>query len=131
MSKIIGNTTATTIPRSDWTQNDVTKADYIKNKPTILAGEGINSLIHKEITYDEIISYYTSLFEPYSYNEDDVQQIFADSFGITPESDLNNIANGALAIALGTMNEVYGVGAVALGIKPSELVAEIEDDCKA
>ena len=37
MAKIIGNTTATPTPVSDWSQNDNTKADYIKNKPTIPA----------------------------------------------------------------------------------------------
>ena len=39
MAKIIGNTTATTTPRSDWNQTDETKADYIKNKPTNLASQ--------------------------------------------------------------------------------------------
>ena len=34
MAKIIGNTTATPTPVSDWNQNDAMKADYIKNKPT-------------------------------------------------------------------------------------------------
>lgn len=33
MSKIIGNTTATSNPQSDWAQTDSTKANYIKNKP--------------------------------------------------------------------------------------------------
>ena len=33
MSKIIGNTTATPVPRSDWAQADETKVDHIKNKP--------------------------------------------------------------------------------------------------
>lgn len=36
MAKIIGNTTATPTPRPDWNQTDETKADYIKNKPTII-----------------------------------------------------------------------------------------------
>lgn len=31
--EIIGNTTATPNPRSDWTQADPAKADYIKNRP--------------------------------------------------------------------------------------------------
>jgi hypothetical protein len=35
MPKIIGNTTATPNPRPDWNQTDETKADYIKNKPTL------------------------------------------------------------------------------------------------
>ena len=33
MSKIIGNTMMTPVPRSDWNQTDATKVDYIKNKP--------------------------------------------------------------------------------------------------
>lgn len=33
--EIIGNTTSTPTPRSDWNQEDSTKADYIKNKPDI------------------------------------------------------------------------------------------------
>ena len=35
MSKIIGNTTTTPVPRSDWGQTDKKKADYIRNKPTL------------------------------------------------------------------------------------------------
>ena len=45
MAKIIGNTTATTTPIPDWRQNDATKADYIKNKPTVLTEEEIIDLI--------------------------------------------------------------------------------------
>lgn len=39
MAKIIGNTTATPNPQSDWSQQDPTKADYIKNKPDF-TGQG-------------------------------------------------------------------------------------------
>ena len=35
MSKIIGNTTTTPVPRSDFLQNDETKANYILNRPTL------------------------------------------------------------------------------------------------
>lgn len=35
MSKIIGNTTTTPVPRSDWSQTDKKKADYIRNKPEL------------------------------------------------------------------------------------------------
>ena len=45
MAKIIGNTTATPNPQSDWNQTDKTKADYIKNKPTILTEEDVVELI--------------------------------------------------------------------------------------
>ena len=35
MREIIGNTTATPYPRPDWNQTDATRADFIKNKPTV------------------------------------------------------------------------------------------------
>lgn len=35
MSKIIGNTTATPVPRSDWNQTDKKRPDYIRNKPKL------------------------------------------------------------------------------------------------
>ena len=35
MSKIVGNTTATPVPRSNWEQTDKNKIDYIRNKPTL------------------------------------------------------------------------------------------------
>lgn len=47
MAKIIGNTTATPNPRPDWEQTDTTKADYIKNKPTILTEEDVVNLIEE------------------------------------------------------------------------------------
>lgn len=47
MAKIIGNTTATPNPRPDWKQTDPTKADYIKNKPTILTEEDVVELIEE------------------------------------------------------------------------------------
>lgn len=47
--EIIGNTTSTPNPRPDWNQEDETKADYIRNKPTIPScmaeGENENSMI--------------------------------------------------------------------------------------
>ena len=47
MAKIIGNTTATPNPRPDWSQTDDTKADFIKNKPTILTEEKVVELIEQ------------------------------------------------------------------------------------
>ena len=38
MSKIVGITVGTTAPRPNWGQDDSSKADYIKNKPTSLGG---------------------------------------------------------------------------------------------
>ena len=44
MAKIIGSTTATTIPRSDWNQVDENKADYILNKPDVALVSDITNL---------------------------------------------------------------------------------------
>ena len=35
MREIVGNTTTTPVPKSDWAQPDPNKADYIKNKPNL------------------------------------------------------------------------------------------------
>lgn len=43
--KIIGNTTTTPMATPDWNQTDETKADYIKNKPTILTEDDVVNLI--------------------------------------------------------------------------------------
>ena len=37
MAKVIGNIVGVPNPKSDWNQNDATKADFIKNKPTKLS----------------------------------------------------------------------------------------------
>ena len=36
MSKIVGITVGTTLPKPNWKQNDPTKGDYIKNKPSVV-----------------------------------------------------------------------------------------------
>lgn len=50
MSKIIGNTTATPNPQPDWNQTDSKKADFIKNKPTILTENNVVELISEHTT---------------------------------------------------------------------------------
>lgn len=52
MSKIIGNTTATPNPRPDWTQEDSTKADYIKNKPELGGIAAKNEIAKTDLTAD-------------------------------------------------------------------------------
>lgn len=44
MAEIIGNTTATPVPRSDWAQTDQNKADYIKNKPNVVVVDDRGSI---------------------------------------------------------------------------------------
>lgn len=52
MSKIIGNTTTTPIPRSNWEQTDKTKADFIRNKPTLGAISKKDTVSKTDLTTD-------------------------------------------------------------------------------
>jgi hypothetical protein len=52
MSKIIGNTTTTPVPRSDWGQTDKKKADYIRNKPTLGAVSEKDEIEKSDLTTD-------------------------------------------------------------------------------
>lgn len=45
MTKIAGNVVGIPNPQSDWNQSDATKADYIKNKPTVLTEKDVLALI--------------------------------------------------------------------------------------
>ena len=45
MREIIGNTTTTPTPQSDWEQPNSAKPDYIKNKPKVLTEEEVIDLI--------------------------------------------------------------------------------------
>lgn len=66
MAKIIGNTTATTIPQSDWNQTDANKADYIKNKPQL--GE----LASKDAEADPTVPAWAKESTKPSYNLDEI-----------------------------------------------------------
>ena len=52
MAKIIGNTTMTPVPRSDWNQVDETKADFILNKPDVATKSYVEDQISKIPTPD-------------------------------------------------------------------------------
>lgn len=45
MAKIVGNAVGIPNPQSDWNQSDATKADFIKNKPTVLTEDDVLALI--------------------------------------------------------------------------------------
>lgn len=47
MAKIIGNPTVTPMAVPDWNQTDSTKADFIKNKPTVLTEKEVLELIEE------------------------------------------------------------------------------------
>lgn len=61
MAKIIGNTTATPNPRPDWAQNDPTKADYIKNKPTNLMQSVTASITNGVLMLTQVGTYVASV----------------------------------------------------------------------
>ena len=52
MAKIIGNTTTTPMARPDWAQTDITKADYIKNKPVLGALAIKNEITKTDLSED-------------------------------------------------------------------------------
>lgn len=52
MSKIIGNTTITPYPKSDWAQTDETKPDFIKNKD-LVAGAIVPTVQGSDITLND------------------------------------------------------------------------------
>ena len=75
MSKIIGNTTATPVPRSDWEQTDKTKADFIRHKPDFNGLQNEVSIIGNlvgDIPVSEQISQYIieSGMKIYKQNEE-------------------------------------------------------------
>lgn len=48
MAKIVGNAVGIPNPQSDWNQSDATKADFIKNKPTVLTEDDVLDLIEEQ-----------------------------------------------------------------------------------
>lgn len=48
MTKIAGNVVGIPNPQSDWNQLDATKADFIKNKPTVLTENDVLDLIEEQ-----------------------------------------------------------------------------------
>ena len=48
MSKIIGVTVGTTLPKPDFKQTDPSKGDYIKNKPKIATDDEIIEMLTQE-----------------------------------------------------------------------------------
>ena len=52
MSKIIGVTVGTTLPKPNFKQTDPTKGDYIKNKPVALTDGEIDAICGSVLTID-------------------------------------------------------------------------------
>lgn len=72
MSKIIGNTTTTPVPRSDWQQSDRTKADFIRNKPVLgtIAEKDISEF-YTAIEVDEKVAEMSTSVQIISWEEGD------------------------------------------------------------
>lgn len=80
MREIIGNITATPVPRSDWAQNDPTKSDYIKNKITKLS-ELDNDLIldTTQIVHGDTMTLLSTLIDEIkSYDEPNDSEVTYD-----------------------------------------------------
>lgn len=56
--KIIGGLVGVPNPRSDWNQNDPTKADYIKNRPEVYTKSEIDTQIDKKADKSDVINVY-------------------------------------------------------------------------
>ena len=52
-NKVIGNIVGVPNPRSDWAQEDKTKADYIKNKPSVYTTEQVDDLLDDKVDKEE------------------------------------------------------------------------------
>lgn len=55
MSKIIGVTVGTQLPKPNFNQTDPTKGDYIKNKPVPMTDEEIDAICGGDLTSENIL----------------------------------------------------------------------------
>ena len=99
MAKIIGNTTATPNPQSDWNQTDATKADYIKNKIPLKNGTGVQSIEYADGIATGNYAIAGGAAEKTVF-ESLVGSVAADKLTVVAP-----IASADLSMALGTNNE--------------------------
>lgn len=98
MREIIGNITATPIPRSDWAQTDPTKVDYIKNKITKLSElDNDITLDTTQIIHGDAEALLASIIEDYILNINYETLSFD-----TSELVIGGAASGASSSILGT-----------------------------
>ena len=111
--KVNGQEITPTEPQvqADWNQTTGTGSDYIKNKPAIKAGQGVNSIIEGDIdnnvagNYSHAEGSYTTASGPQSHAEG----------GGTTASGLNSHAEGENTIARGYNSHAEGNGTTASG----------------
>lgn len=95
--------------QGDWNQNDSTKCDFIKNKPSIKKGDGEGSLVINEgnATGDFSIAGGTT-------NKALIEDLVGSTIASITTLNKSN-ANGVLSIALGADNNANTGGSVAMG----------------
>ena len=136
MSKIIGNTTATPVPRSDWEQTDKTKADFIRHKPT-LGAISEKDVINKDDLSTDIQSSLEQLddlqiinIDLSASNEGESNLLNADTLGGKPADFYEN----DIVINMGSIevDDVNPFNADTLGgYLPEDFVRHIENKPKA
>lgn len=71
MGKITGNVVGIPNPQSDWNQLDATKADFIKNKPTVLTEDDVLDLIAEQGGGDGLSAYEVALKNGFEGTEEE------------------------------------------------------------
>jgi hypothetical protein len=127
--KIRGNTVGTTMPRSDWSQTDPTKADYIKNKPTGLGGTADDSGQNVALTTAQINAL-DGMFRVCAYDDSkDVSGAYAafkSAFGIADEpGEEEPDAPVIPEKTLTSISAVYSGGDVAVGTAVADLTGVV------
>ena len=102
-----------TIQNPDWNQTTSAESDYIKNKPALKSGQGVNSIIEGDIdnnvagNYSHAEGSYTTASGYYSHAEG----------GYTTASDDFSHAEGQATTASGYKSHAEGSGTTASGIE--------------
>lgn len=139
MGKIIGNTTTTPIPRSDWTQTDKTKADFIRHKPELGTISGKDIIEKSDLTTDiqssleeisskaNIVTVTTEEYEALTPEEINANTLYM----ITDEEDVWNvevlISEDGLTLSLVDTTPINVIDAVDSGVNV-RLYANISTD---
>lgn len=111
MARIIGNTTATPNPQSDWNQTDDTKADYIKNKPDLTSvGSGSSGIVdlgtfyavHNNETGEETLTTTSTKYESYNTALDETRTTGVYKIGTDyREDDFHTLESSLLFVSGG------------------------------
>ena len=104
--EIIGNTTTTPVPQSDWNQTDSTKADYIKNKPITSKHFDLSSV---DLVDGYVVGSNGSILQSSTpYHSTDLIDISAFGGGVL---SITSYINGNCGFALYDKDKIYLCGA--------------------